>query len=456
MFDTLSDRLQAALKRVSGQARLNEDNIAEAARAVRAALLDADVALDVAKDFVQTVTERALGLEVAPHLNPGQQFVQLVREELVRLMDPGERGSALALHGAPTVLLLVGLQGAGKTTTAAKLAHWLIERERKSVLLCAADVHRPAASEQLAVLAERAGADFVGPAAGQSAVQVAAEALRAATVRQRGVLIVDSAGRLAVDEAMMAEARALREAVQPHETLFVVDAMSGQDAVHAAAAFHRALDLSGVVLSKADADARGGAVLSARAVTGAPIKFIGVGEALTALERFVPERMASRILGMGDVLSLIEEADRQVDRKRGQRMARKLRSARGFDLNDLLEQMRQVNSMGGLAAIAEKIPGFADMPAIIERQQQKQRGDFARSEALIQSMTLAERSHPDILNGSRKRRIARGAGCTIQDIGRLLKQHKQMQRMSKKLKRPDAAAKMLSGLGDGGAKMRRK
>ena len=442
MFDTLSERLQAALKRVAGQARLNENNIADAERAVRAALLDADVAVDVAREFVRAVRVRALGLEVAPHLNPGQQFAKLVRDELVRAMGPGE-GAPLACRGA---VLLVGLQGAGKTTTAAKLARWLAERERKSALLCCADVRRPAAAEQLAALARRVDAGFVGPTAGQRAWEVAAEALRVGALEQRDVVIVDSAGRLAVDGEMMAEARALSDAVQARETLFVVDAMSGQDAVNAAAAFHRALNLTGVVLSKADADARGGALLSARAVTGAPIKFIGSGERLDALERFVPERMASRILGQGDVLSLLEEADRRLDRGRSRRLARKVKSKRGFDLDDLLEQMREIERMGGVAAIAEKMPGAGGMSAIIDSQQRKQRDDFARGAALIGSMTPEERRRPEILNGSRKRRIARGAGCTIQDIGRLLKQHKQMQRAGRKLRRAGAGAQLLGGL----------
>ncbi len=449
MFDTLTQRLQTTLKRVAGQARMDEANIADAARAVRDALVDADVALEVAQSLVQTVRERAVGAEVTRRLNPGQMFVKLVHEELVRAMGASDAESALSLRGAPAVVLLVGLQGAGKTTTAAKLAHWLREREKRSVMLCGADVHRPAAAEQLAALAQRAGAAFIGPSPGQQAVDVARDALRAARTRQCDVLIVDSAGRLAVDDAMMAEARALRAALEPSETLFVIDAMSGQDAVRTAGAFHQNLALSGVVLSKADADTRGGALLSVRAVTGAPLKFIGVGERLDALERFAPERFAARILGMGDVLGLVEDAERQLDRDQQRKLTRKLRRGGGFGLGDMLEQLRQVNAMGGLGAIAEKLPGLGDMSTIIDSQQQKQSRDFARIEALIQSMTPAERRRPEILNGSRKRRITQGAGCTLQDMGRMLKQHKQMQRASQKLKRPGAEAGLLASLAGG-------
>jgi signal recognition particle subunit SRP54 len=429
MFDNLSQRLQASLKRLRGQGRLTEENMAETLREVRMSLLEADVALPVVKDFVERIRREAAGREVHRSLTPGQALVKIVYDELVRLM--GEKNERLALAvRPPAVILLAGLQGAGKTTTAAKLAHFLQTREDRSVLLASTDVYRPAAIEQLARLAEQVGAGFFPSRPDQPPLAIARAALEEARRRQSGVLIVDSAGRLHVDEDMMQEIAALYSVLAPAETLFVVDATAGQDAVNAARAFHERLPLTGVVLTKADGDARGGAALSVRAVTGAPIKFLGVGESPQALEPFHPERIASRILGMGDVLTLVEEVTRVADRERTERLARKLAKGKGFDLEDFREQLLQMQRMGGVASLMEKLPGLAAVPEAVKAQVDDRQ--LRRLVGIIDAMTPEERRRPEIIRASRKRRIAAGAGLSVQDVNRLLRQFDEIQRMMKR------------------------
>ncbi len=442
MFDNLSDRLTATLRVIGGKARLTEENIGETLREVRRALLEADVALEVVKQFVDRVRDRAIGMEVSTSLSPGQAFVKVVHEELVHVMGDAHAGLELAVR-PPAVILLAGLQGAGKTTTVAKLAKYLKEREKKQVLVVSTDVRRPAAIDQLERLAEQVGVDCFPSDPSQDPVEIAKAAVSGAKQRVKDVLIVDTAGRLAVDEALMDEVRRMHAAITPAETLFVVDAMTGQDAANTARAFADALPLSGVVLSKADGDARGGAALSVRQVTGRPIKFLGIGEKIDALEPFHPERMASRILGMGDVLTLIEEAERKLDKKKADKLARKLQKGKGFDLEDFRDQLQQMKSMGGMAGMLDKLPGMGQMGKAAESVDQKH---FDRMEAVIGSMTPHERRFPDIINGSRKQRIARGSGVQIQDVNRLLKQHKQMQKMMKKLGKKGGMQKMMRGM----------
>lgn len=443
MFDALSERLTAALRSISGRGRLTEDNIQAAVREVRVALLEADVALSVVRRFIDDVRRRAIGREVHASLNAGQAFVQIVRDELVRLM--GEANDALNLAvNPPAVVLLAGLQGAGKTATVAKLARHLKERERKRVAVVSADVYRPAAIDQLRTLSAEAGARFVPSAASEKPVAIAKRALADARTRFDDVLIVDTAGRLAVDEEMMAEVAALHAAVRPIETLFVVDAMTGQDAAATAKAFGEAIPLTGVVLAKVDGDARGGGALSVRAVTGKPIKFLAAGEKTDALEPFHPDRVASRILGMGDVLSLIEEAERKVDQPKAKRLAGKLATGRKFDLADFQEQLRQMESLGGAGSLLEKLPGAGMLP---EQARAKLDGvAFRRTVVIIDSMTAQERRFPDLIDGSRKRRIAAGSGTAVQDVNRVLKQHKQMQKMARKTMRNSGIQRMMRGL----------
>ena len=443
MFDALSERLTAALRSISGRGRLTEDNIQAAVREVRVALLEADVALSVVRRFIDDVRRRAIGREVHASLNAGQAFVQIVRDELVRLM--GEANDALNLAvNPPAVVLLAGLQGAGKTATVAKLARHLKERERKRVAVVSADVYRPAAIDQLRTLSAEAGVRFVPSAASEKPVAIAKRALADARTRFDDVLIVDTAGRLAVDEEMMAEIAALHTAVRPIETLFVVDAMTGQDAAATAKAFGEAIPLTGVVLAKVDGDARGGAALSVRAVTGKPIKFLAAGEKTDALEPFHPDRVASRILGMGDVLSLIEEAERKVDQPQAKRLAGKLATGRKFDLADFQEQLRQMESLGGAGNLLEKLPGAGMLP---EQARAKLDGvAFRRTVVIIDSMTAQERRFPDLIDGSRKRRIAAGSGTAVQDVNRVLKQHKQMQKMARKTMRNSGIQRMMRGL----------
>ena len=437
MFDSLSQRLTAVLRGLAGKAYLSEENMQATLREVRLALLDADVALEVVRSFTEEVRRKAIGQSVAVALNPGEALVKVIHEELVTLM--GARNDALNLAASPpAVVLMAGLQGAGKTTTAAKLARLLIEREKKKVALVSADVYRPAAIEQLRTLSEEVGARFIPSAVGQKPLAIAEGALADAKTRFDDVLIVDTAGRLSIDDRMMAEIAALHRSLAPVETLFVVDAMTGQDAANTAKAFNDALGLTGVVLAKADGDARGGAALSVRAITGKPIKFVGVGERTDGLEPFHPDRMASRILGMGDVLSLIEEAQRKVDKQKAERLARKVAGGRRFDLEDFRDQLQQMASMGGVSGMLDKLPGANQMPRTSIND-----ADFRRMEAVINSMTPRERRFPDTIDGSRKRRISAGSGTRIQDVNRLLKQHKQMQRLMRKVGRRGSMDKML-------------
>lgn len=442
MFENLSERLSGSLRRVTGKARLSEDNIQATLRELRIALLEADVALPVVKDFLAAVKQRALGQEVARSLSPGQTLVKIVQAELEVLM--GSANQALNLNTRPpAVVLMAGLQGSGKTTSAAKLARLLKERDKKSVLLVSVDVYRPAAIRQLEILAAEVGVDFFPSDQNQQPLQVAESAIAQAKLKFCDVVIVDTAGRLAIDEPMMAEITALHTAIQPIETLYVVDAMAGQDAATTARAFNDALPLTGVVLTKVDADSRGGAALSVRAVTGKPIKFLGVGEKTTALDAFHPDRLAARILGMGDMLSLIEEAEQKIDRQKAERLARKVKKGQRFDLEDFREQLRQLSDMGGVASMLDKLPGMGHLGQAA--QQQMDGRQLVLMEAMINSMTATERSRPEIIQGSRKRRITRGSGTRVQDLNRLLKQHRQMQKMMKKMK-GGGMQKMMRGL----------
>ncbi len=443
MFDNLTDRLSGTFRKLTGKANLTEANIQDALREVRRALLEADVALVVVKDFVDRVSLRAVGQEVSKSLTPGQAFIKIVQAELEAIM--GSANAELDLKAAPpAIVLMAGLQGAGKTTTAAKLSRWLKQNAKKSVMLVSADVYRPAAIQQLQTLAKEVGVEFFASDISQSPSDIAAAALAEAKRKFIDVLIVDTAGRLAIDQEMMDEIRQLHSQLNPVETLFVVDAMTGQDAANTAKAFNDALPLTGVVLTKADGDARGGAALSVRHITGKPIKFIGMGEKIDALEPFYPDRIASRILGMGDMLSLIEEAEKKVDKEKAEKLARKIKKGKGFDLEDFKEQLQQMQNMGGVASIMDKMPGMGGLPPGTAKMVDD--SQFRRMEAIINSMTLRERVNPDVLNGSRKRRITQGSGTQIQDLNRLLKQHKQMQKVMKKMKGGNMA-NMMRGLG---------
>ncbi|MFQ5643107.1 MAG: signal recognition particle protein [Thiogranum sp.] len=430
MFQNLTDRLGRTIKNLRGQGRLSEDNIKDTLREVRMALLEADVALPVVKEFTNKVRERAVGQEVLQSLSPGQALVKIVNDELVSLM--GEACDELNLNARPpVVVLMAGLQGSGKTTSTAKLARWLKERRKKSVLVTSCDVYRPAAIEQLQTLANEVGAEFFPSSGDQDPVAIASAALDQARKQHLDVLIVDTAGRLHIDTEMMDEIRRIHAAVDPVETLFVVDSMTGQDAANTARAFHAALPLSGVVLTKTDGDARGGAALSIRAITGKPIKFLGIGEKTDALEPFHPDRVASRILGMGDVLSLVEEAERKVDKDKAAKLAKKLHKGKRFDLDDFHDQLEQMMGMGGLGSLIDKLPGIGQLPQNV-REQVNDR-DMHRMLAIIRSMTAKEKRFPDIIKGSRRRRIAAGSGTRVQDVNRLLKQFTQMQKMMKKM-----------------------
>jgi signal recognition particle subunit SRP54 len=445
MFENLSDRLSQSLKKISGKASLSESNIQETLREVRIALLEADVALTVVKDFIELVKQRAVGREVSSSLNPGQQFLKIVQAELESVM--GEKNESLNLNAQPpAVILMAGLQGAGKTTSVAKLSRFLSEREKKKVMVVSADVYRPAAIEQLKTLAGEVNAEFFPSSEDQRPVDIVNQAIAAAKTKFVDVLIVDTAGRLAIDEEMMAEIQQIHKVANPVETLFVIDAMIGQDSVNTAKAFNEALPLTGVILTKVDGDARGGAALSVRHVTGKPIKFLGVGEKTDALEPFHPERIASRILGMGDVLSLIEDVERKVDKKKAEKFAKKVAKGKRFDLEDLREQLQQMKQLGGMESMMDKLPGMGNMAQMT--QQKDMTGQFSKMEYIIDSMTPKERANPDILNGSRKRRITQGSGTTVQDLNRLLKQHKQMGKMMKKMK-GKGMQNMMRGLGGG-------
>ncbi|MBC8519842.1 MAG: signal recognition particle protein [Gammaproteobacteria bacterium] len=443
MFENLTDRLNRTLKTLKGQGRLTEDNIGQALRDVRMALLEADVALTVVKAFIERVKERALGQEVSASLTPGQALIKIVQSELVVLMGDANEGLNLRAQ-PPAVILMAGLQGAGKTTSVAKLSRFLQERESRKVMVASADIYRPAAIEQLRLLADEVGATFFPSTADQKPVDIAKNALAQARKQFVDVLIIDTAGRLHVDEEMMGEIRKLHAAVTPVETLFVVDSMTGQDAANTAKAFDEALPLTGVVLTKADGDARGGAALSVRQITGKPIKFLGVGEKVDALEPFYPDRIASRILGMGDTLSLIEELERKVDKKKADKLAKKVRKGKGFNLEDFRDQLQQMQGMGGVASMMDKLPGMANVSDKVKNQVND--SEFLRMEAMINSMTPKERRRPDMIKGSRKRRITQGSGTTVQDLNRLLKQFKQMQKMMKKMK-GGKMARMMRGMG---------
>lgn len=443
MFDNLSERLSASLRAMAGKSRLTEDNIRETLREVRMALLEADVALSVVRDFTDRVKERAVGVDVSASLSPGQEFLKVVQAELQAVM--GDANERLNLSAQPpAVVMVAGLQGAGKTTSVAKLARYLMEREKKKVTVVSADVYRPAAIKQLETLANEVGARFEASSVEEKPVDIVNRALKNAKTAFSDVLLVDTAGRLAIDSDMMAEIGALHSAINPVETLFVIDAMTGQDAVNTATAFDRALPLTGVILTKVDADTRGGAALSVRSVTGKPIKFMGVGEKTEALEPFYPDRLASRILGMGDLLSLIEDAERKVDQKKAQRLAKKVEKGGRFDLEDFRDQLQQMKNMGGIGAMLDKMPGMGGMAQAAQSQLDTKQ--FDRMEAMINSMTIKERKNPELINPSRKRRITTGSGTAVPDLNRLLKQHKQMQKMMKKMK-GGGMQRMMRGMG---------
>ena len=447
MFENLTGRLSDAARQLSGKGRLTEANIKDTLRQVRLALLEADVALPVVKTFVERIRERAVGEEVGKSLTPGQALVKIIHAELVRLL--GSESVPLELKAQPpVVILLAGLQGAGKTTTAAKLAKRLIDTDKKKVMLVSVDVHRPAAILQLKTLAGEVNALHGESSATEKPTDIVVRALDAARRSFADVLIVDTAGRLHVDGDMMQEVVEVHKAAQPHETLFVVDSMAGQDAVNSATVFDSSLPLTGVVLTKTDGDAKGGVALSIRELTGKPIRFIGMGEKVDALEAFHPDRMASRLLGMGDVLTLVEEIEQKVSKEQTEKLAKKLKKGRGFDLSDLKDQLEQMMNMGGLASMLEKLP----MPGNINPAALKDGANEAmirRQIAIINSMTPAERRFPKTINGSRKKRIAGGAGQQIQDVNRLLKQHMQMERMMKKVSK-GGMRKFMRGMQGGG------
>ncbi len=448
MFDSLTERLGKVWKDIRGQGRLSETNIKDAMREVRMALLEADVALPVVKALIEQVQKRAIGQEVIGSLTPGQALIKVVYDELTELM--GQQNDELNLAAVPpVVVLMAGLQGSGKTTTVGKLARLLIERQKKKVTVVSCDVYRPSAIHQLEILAGEVGATFFPSDNQQKPIDIAKAAIDHARRHYADVLIIDTAGRLHIDEEMMGEIKALHAEVNPTETLFVVDSMTGQDAAKTAKAFNDALPLTGVILTKADGDARGGAALSVRHITGKPIKFIGIGEKTTALEPFYPDRVASRIIGFGDVLSLIEEVERKVDRDKAEKLAEKLQKGKGFDLEDFREQLAQMRNMGGMASLMDKMPGMHEIPEDVRSKVNDK--ELVRMEAIINSMTPHERKFPAVLNGSRKKRIARGSGTQVQDINRVLKQFEQMQKMMKKfnkLAKSGGLNKMMQGMQD--------
>jgi len=442
MFDNLSERLGRTLKQLRGQGRLTESNIQDALREVRMALLEADVALPVVRDFIDHVRQRAIGKEVLQSLTPGQALIKVVKDELTAVM--GEAFQELDLNVVPpAVILMAGLQGSGKTTSVAKLAKWININRKKSVLVVSTDIYRPAAIDQLQTLAGEVDAEFYPSETSQDPVTIVEGAVSHARKQFIDVVIVDTAGRLHIDNEMMDEIKRLHQVLHPVETLFVVDSMSGQDAANTAKAFNDALPLTGVILTKADGDARGGAALSLRQITGKAIKFLGVGEKTNALEPFHPDRVCSRILGMGDVLSLVEEAERKIDRHKAEKLAKKIKKGKGFDLADFRDQLQQMRNMGGVTGLLDKLPGVSQ----ISQQARDQVNDrqFLRMEAIINSMTPQERSFPDIIKASRKRRIAAGSGLQVQDVNRLLKQFTQMQKMMKQMSK-GGMGKLLRGM----------
>lgn len=444
MFENLTERLTRTFKNLSGKGRLTEDNMQEALREVRLSLLEADVALPVVKSFIEDIKTKALGQEVLGSLKPEQALVKIVRDELIHIL--GDARAELNFKAQPpAVFLMAGLQGSGKTTSAAKLARYLKDTEKKKVMLVSADVYRPAAIQQLKVLADELNVVCFPTDSNASPLLIVNEALLAAKKQFMDVLIIDTAGRMHIDTDMMAEIIAIHHAVTPAETLFVVDSMTGQDAAITAQAFHSALPLTGVILTKTDGDARGGAALSVRQITGQPIKFMGSGEKIDALEPFYPDRVASRILGMGDILSLIEDVERKTDKEASEKLAKKLKKGKGFDLDDFKQQLLQMNNMGGIGGMMSKLPGMSQLP----QQALSQVNDKALGQtiAIINSMTLKERRVPKIIIGSRKKRIAQGSGTQIQDVNRLLKQFDQMQKMMKKFTKPGGMKQMMRGMG---------
>jgi len=451
MFDNLTDRLSLTLKKLKGQGRLTEDNIKETLQEVRTALLEADVSLPVVTDFIERVKTGALGQEVQASLSPGQSMIKLVQAELVKVM--GEANEALNLRATPpAVVLMAGLQGAGKTTSVAKLGRWLQENQKKKVGVVSTDVYRPAAIKQLQMLANEVSLDFFESDISQQPVDIARNAIDAAKRKFLDVIIIDTAGRLHIDDEMMDEIKALHFAINPIETLFVVDSMTGQDAAITAKAFNDALPLTGVILTKADGDARGGAALSIRHITGKPIKFIGVGEKTDGLEPFYPDRIASRILGMGDMLSLIEEIEQKVDKEKAEKLVKKIQKGQGFNLEDFREQLQEMQRMGGVGSMLEKLPGMNAVPSDIKAQINDKM--LARQIAVINSMTMQERRYPDLIKGNRKKRIAAGCGQELHDVNRMLKQFLMMQKMMKKFKSGNVA-NMVRGIKNNVRGMRR-
>ncbi len=431
MFDNLTDRLSSTLKKIKGQGRLTEDNIKDTLREVRMALLEADVALPVVTDFIERIKIGALGQEVQASLSPGQSLIKLVQAELVAVM--GEANEKLNLNAVPpAIILMAGLQGAGKTTTVAKLGRWLKENQKKKVGVVSADVYRPAAIKQLQMLADELSLEFFESDISQKPVDIAKNAIEAAKKKFLDVIIIDTAGRLHVDDEMMGEIKELHAAINPVETLFVVDSMTGQDAAITAKAFNDALPLTGIILTKADGDARGGAALSIRHITGKPIKFIGMGEKTDALEPFYPDRIASRILGMGDVLGLIEEIEQKVDKEKAEKLVKKLQKGKAFDLEDFREQLQQMQNMGGVGSMLDKLPGMSSIPQ--EMKDKVNDKELSRQIAVINSMTMKERRYPDLIKGNRKKRIADGCGQQLSDVNRILKQFMMMQKMMKRFK----------------------
>ena len=443
MFTHLSERLNKVIKKLTGQGRLTEENIQDTLRDIRIALLEADVALSVAIAFINDIQAKAIGKEVLESLSPGQVLIKLVHDELVALM--GSTVTELNLKTqAPAIILMAGLQGSGKTTTVAKLANWLKNTHQKKVLVASTDIYRPAAIDQLETLAKNIDVEFFPSHADQNPIDIAQQAIQIAKNKVMDVVIIDTAGRLNIDDAMMTEIKGLHAAINPIETLFVVDSMTGQDAANTAKAFNDALPLTGVVLTKTDGDARGGAALSIRYITGKPIKFIGNGEKIDGLEAFYPDRIASRILGMGDILSLVEEAERKIDKAEAEKFAKKLKKGKSFDLEDFREQLKQIHNMGGVMSIVNKLPGVNQLPSQIKDQFNDKK--LVEIEAIINSMTPKERHFPDRIKNSHKRRIATGSGTSIQAINQLLKQFTQMQKMMKKMAKKGGLMKMMRGL----------
>ena len=444
MFENLTERLSRSFKTITGKGRLTEENMQDALREVRLSLLEADVALPVVKDFIEQVKQKALGQEVIKNLQPDQALIKIVNDELISLM--GDTRCELDFKTQPpAVFLMAGLQGSGKTTSAAKLALYLKDTEKKKVMLVSVDVYRPAAIQQLQLLASQLNVSFFPANTDEKPIAIVKKALDAAKKQFMDVLIVDTAGRMHIDQEMMAEIKALHHTLQPTETLFVVDSMAGQDAANTAKAFHDALPLTGVILTKTDGDARGGAALSIRKITGKPIKFMGIGEKIEALEPFYPERVASRILGMGDILSLIEEVERKTDKATSEKLAKKIKKGNGFDLEDFRQQLLQMNNMGGISGMMSKLPGIGQLPQ--QAMSQINEKSLAQTVAIINSMTPKERRIPKLIVGSRKQRIALGSGTQIQDVNRLLKQFTQMEKMMKKFTKPGGIQKMMRGLG---------